>query len=166
MVPLLSASTSLIISCNSDSEGFWPSERMTVPSSLVVIWPNNDINLSHSVLKYSRVPMAQDLLSKIERSSYRERLHAPSPSLSCSQAGKRPRSVYCFSDRGLSIHASEGTHKQGEGLLVLGDLLFGQRIGLYAGAKVLSVKNPKRQDRCPAKRGHSIPTTHAKKKRG
>lgn len=39
MVPLLSASTSLIISCNSDSEGFWPSERITVPSSLVVIWP-------------------------------------------------------------------------------------------------------------------------------
>lgn len=39
MVPLLSASTSLIMSCNSDSEGFWPSERITVPSSLVVIWP-------------------------------------------------------------------------------------------------------------------------------
>lgn len=39
MVPLLSASTSLIMSCNSDSEGFWPSERMTVPNSLVVIWP-------------------------------------------------------------------------------------------------------------------------------
>ena len=39
MVPLLSASTSLIMSCSSDSEGFWPSERMTVPSSLVVIWP-------------------------------------------------------------------------------------------------------------------------------
>ena len=39
MVPLLSASTSLIISCSSDSEGFCPSERMTVPSSLVVICP-------------------------------------------------------------------------------------------------------------------------------
>lgn len=39
MVPLLSASTSLIISCSSDSDGFWPSERMTVPSSLVVICP-------------------------------------------------------------------------------------------------------------------------------
>jgi hypothetical protein len=39
MVPLLSASTSLIMSWSSDSEGFWPSERMTVPSSLVVICP-------------------------------------------------------------------------------------------------------------------------------
>jgi hypothetical protein len=37
MVPLLSASTSLIMSWSSDSLGFWPSERMTVPSSLVVI---------------------------------------------------------------------------------------------------------------------------------
>ena len=27
------------MSCSSDSEGFWPRERMTVPSSLVVIWP-------------------------------------------------------------------------------------------------------------------------------
>jgi hypothetical protein len=41
MVPLLSASTSLIMSCSSDSDGFWPSDRMTVPSSLVVICPNN-----------------------------------------------------------------------------------------------------------------------------
>jgi hypothetical protein len=39
MVPLLSASTSLIMSCSSDSEGFWPRDRMTVPSSLVVICP-------------------------------------------------------------------------------------------------------------------------------
>jgi hypothetical protein len=39
IVPLLSASTSLIMSCSSDSEGFWPRERITVPSSLVVIWP-------------------------------------------------------------------------------------------------------------------------------
>lgn len=34
------------------------------------------------------------------------------------------------------MHASESTHKQGEGLLVLGNLVFGQRIGLYANAKV------------------------------
>jgi hypothetical protein len=27
----------VIMSCSSDSLGFWPSERMTVPSSLVVI---------------------------------------------------------------------------------------------------------------------------------
>lgn len=39
MEPLLSASTSLIMSCSSDSEGFWPRERITVPNSLVVIWP-------------------------------------------------------------------------------------------------------------------------------
>lgn len=37
MVPLLSASTSLIMSWSSDSEGFWPRDLMTVPSSLVVI---------------------------------------------------------------------------------------------------------------------------------
>lgn len=46
IVPLLSASTSLIISCNSDSEGFWPRERMTVPSSLVVICPCEPVSLS------------------------------------------------------------------------------------------------------------------------
>jgi hypothetical protein len=39
MVPLLSASTSLIISWSSDSEGFWPKLRMTVPNSFVVICP-------------------------------------------------------------------------------------------------------------------------------
>ena len=39
IVPLLSASTSLIMSCNSDSLGFWPKERITVPSSFVVICP-------------------------------------------------------------------------------------------------------------------------------
>ena len=43
IVPLLSASTSLIMSCNSDSLGFWPSERITVPSSFVVIWPREVI---------------------------------------------------------------------------------------------------------------------------
>lgn len=37
IVPLLSASTSLIISCSSDSEGFCPNDRITVPSSFVVI---------------------------------------------------------------------------------------------------------------------------------
>jgi len=39
IVPLLSESTSLIMSCSSDSLGFWPRDRMTVPSSLVVISP-------------------------------------------------------------------------------------------------------------------------------
>ena len=39
MVPLLLASTPLIMSYTSLSDGFWPSERITVPSSLVVIWP-------------------------------------------------------------------------------------------------------------------------------
>lgn len=43
MVPLLSASTSLIISWSSDSDGFWPKERMTVPSSLVVICPSHNL---------------------------------------------------------------------------------------------------------------------------
>ncbi len=46
MVPLLSASTSLIMSCNSDSEGFWPKDLMTVPNSLVVICPTIK-NVSH-----------------------------------------------------------------------------------------------------------------------
>lgn len=39
MVPLPSASTSLIISCSSASVGFCPRERITVPSSFVVIVP-------------------------------------------------------------------------------------------------------------------------------
>lgn len=51
IVPLLSASTSLIISWSSDSEGFWPSERMTVPSSFVVICPTTTASAAqHSEL--------------------------------------------------------------------------------------------------------------------
>lgn len=51
------------------------------------------------------------------------------------------------------MHASRSTHKQGEGLLVLGNLLFGQRIGLYAGAKVLSVKQSQMPESLPRKAG-------------
>mmetsp|Transcript_55552 Transcript_55552/g.162356 ORF Transcript_55552/g.162356 Transcript_55552/m.162356 type:complete len:290 (-) Transcript_55552:1444-2313(-) len=40
MVPFPSASTSLIISCNSADVGFWPKERMTVPSCLVGMVPS------------------------------------------------------------------------------------------------------------------------------
>ena len=40
IVPLLSASTSFIMSWSSDSLGFWPRDRITVPSSFVVICPN------------------------------------------------------------------------------------------------------------------------------
>jgi hypothetical protein len=43
IVPLLSASTSLIISCSSDSDGFWPRDRITVPSSFVVICPKGQV---------------------------------------------------------------------------------------------------------------------------
>lgn len=39
MAPLWSTSTSLIMSCSSESEGFWPSERMMSPSSLAVMVP-------------------------------------------------------------------------------------------------------------------------------
>lgn len=39
MVPLPSASTSVIMSCSSASVGFCPSDRITVPSSLVVMVP-------------------------------------------------------------------------------------------------------------------------------
>merc|ERR1719231_1780944 len=44
MVPLPSASTSLIISWSSASVGFWPKERMTVPSSLVVMVPSPSLS--------------------------------------------------------------------------------------------------------------------------
>ena len=40
IVPFPSASTSLIMSCSSASVGFCPSERITVPSSCVVIVPS------------------------------------------------------------------------------------------------------------------------------
>jgi hypothetical protein len=39
MVPLPSVSTSFIMSCISASVGFWPRERITVASSLVVMLP-------------------------------------------------------------------------------------------------------------------------------
>lgn len=51
------------------------------------------------------------------------------------------------------MDASRSTHKQGEGLLVLGDLLFGQRIGLHAGTKVLSVKQSQMPESLPRKAG-------------
>ena len=34
------------MSWSSDSDGFWPRERMTVPNSLVVIWPAYQVNPS------------------------------------------------------------------------------------------------------------------------
>ena len=39
IAPLWSTSTSLIMSCSSESDGFWPSERMMSPSSLAVMLP-------------------------------------------------------------------------------------------------------------------------------
>lgn len=62
MVPLLSASTSLIMSCSSDSEGFWPRERMTVPSSLVVICPA------------STRPHQQEVFSNVRNTSVNEKI--------------------------------------------------------------------------------------------
>merc|ERR1712113_198480 len=44
IVPLPSASTSLIISWSSASVGFWPRDRITVPSSLVVIVPSPSLS--------------------------------------------------------------------------------------------------------------------------
>lgn len=41
---LPSASTSLIISCNSASVGFCPNDRMTVPNSFVVIVPSPSLS--------------------------------------------------------------------------------------------------------------------------
>uniref|UniRef100_A0A915CJL1 Uncharacterized protein n=1 Tax=Parascaris univalens TaxID=6257 RepID=A0A915CJL1_PARUN len=41
---LPSASTSLIMSCNSASVGFCPSERITVPNSFVVIVPSPSLS--------------------------------------------------------------------------------------------------------------------------
>lgn len=43
-----SASTSLIMSCSSASVGFWPRERMTVPSSLVVMVPSPSLSKSEN----------------------------------------------------------------------------------------------------------------------
>ena len=44
MVPLPSASTSLTMSWSSASVGFWPRERITVPSSLVVMVPSPSLS--------------------------------------------------------------------------------------------------------------------------
>lgn len=50
MVPLPSASTSLIMSCSSASVGFCPKLRMTVPSSFVVMVPKSS---KHRSLRFS-----------------------------------------------------------------------------------------------------------------
>lgn len=97
--------------------------------------------------------MAPELLLEIEHSRYRKKTARTIAILVLFKSGKPHRLVYCFSDRRLSMHASRSTHKQGECLLVLGDLLFGQRIGLYAGAKLLSVKQSQMPGSLPRKAG-------------
>ena len=42
--PRYQTQTSLIISCNSASVGFWPKERITVPSSFVVMVPSPSLS--------------------------------------------------------------------------------------------------------------------------
>ena len=44
LIAIPSASTSLIMSCSSASVGFWPSDLMTVPSSLVVMVPSPSLS--------------------------------------------------------------------------------------------------------------------------
>ena len=144
MVPLLSASTSLIMSCSSDSEGFWPSERMTVPSSLVVIWPdcNPRVSYTHSTTVLREAPSihhsGQDSLQPCTKNRWgegrEEESHHRHP---CPTRGKKTAPLVYHVCCWISSFTWEipmlviwGTHKQGEGLLVLGNLLFGQRIGL------------------------------------
>ena len=111
--------------------------------------------------------MAPELLLEIEHSRYRKKTARTIAILVLFKSGKPHRLVYCFSDRRLSMHASRSTHKQGECLLVLGDLLFGQRIGLYAGAKLLSVKAvPNARIAAPQSGVIRVQQTRAEQERG
>ena len=56
MVPLTSASTSLIMSCDSAPVGLCPRDRMTVPSSLVVTVPSPRLSLPTPQTKLSQSP--------------------------------------------------------------------------------------------------------------
>ncbi|KAG5460825.1 MAG: hypothetical protein BJ554DRAFT_7079 [Olpidium bornovanus] len=58
MVPLPSVSTSLIISCSSASVGFWPRDRMTVPSSFVVMVPSPSLSNSENASLTSAISSA------------------------------------------------------------------------------------------------------------
>lgn len=49
MVPLLLASTSLIMSCSSDSAAFCPKDFIAVPSSFIVISPIDICHISSAV---------------------------------------------------------------------------------------------------------------------
>lgn len=146
MDPLLSASTSLIMSCSSDSEGFCPKERMTVPSSLVVIWPaKSRLLVSCPFLRHknsqsvkfrsvSQVQVLQQWFAQIGgdgeegKEEYRVTSHyVPSPSLSCSHQISTQIAYRFVAKDDLE------TYKEREGLLELRDLLFGKRISLSRG---------------------------------
>lgn len=111
--------------------------------------------------------MAPERLLEIGRFKLSEKIARTIAILVLFTSGKPHWLVYYFSDRRLSMHASRSTHKQGKGLLVLGDLLFGQRIGLYAGAKVLSVKQSRMPESLPRKAGlFESNKTRAEQERG
>lgn len=154
MVPLLSASTSLIISCSSDSDGFWPRERMTVPSSLVVIWPvrgylsicfNFHTNLSRQPESLAWVNAGGKIALTI--------------AILVLYAQEMPNQYLFGKFRAQST--CRVTHKQGECLLVLGDLLFSQRVGLN-GCDGILVQETEMGQCCPPRRaGASQPNEFA-----
>lgn len=73
MVPLPSASTSLIMSWSSASVGFWPKDRMTVPSSLVVMLPVH----SHTNHKFTCQKKTPNKKTKIWITERKEKKRKP-----------------------------------------------------------------------------------------
>lgn len=147
MVPLLSASTSLIMSCNSDSEGFWPRDRITVPSSLVVIcpgccsayWPTARDRRSLCLPKpqSQRQERLEQGLNIAENSEANSKVwrretnhHRPCPVVHLAVSANTLCSRYTASWRKPQQEKARSTYKKGEGLLELRDLLFGERIRL------------------------------------
>ncbi|CAN7993363.1 unnamed protein product [Ixodes pacificus] len=84
-----SASTSLIMSCSSASVGFWPSERMTVPSSLVVMVPSPSLSNSENASLNSARTAAETFASNTR--------HAQSVQ-SLDTSGIRPKHPFPYND--------------------------------------------------------------------
>lgn len=131
MVSLLSASTSLIMSWSSDSEGFWPRERMTVPSSLVVIWPRMETfrlgcRIHYELNAGNRGPAGARRCAGEGARRDRSEMLARRPGGATYHRRPCP-------ERQLEKKADLAkcrAYKEGEGLLELGNLLFSKRIGL------------------------------------
>ncbi len=130
----MSASTSLIMSCSSDSLGFWPSDRMTVPSSFVVISPDGSrVRQHHPTDSHSSVSNCRRPRCASPRRLWSRYIHSIRGSRGVTDhlhpcpVRARHRSAHAITG---DYTDSEQAYKQREGLPEVGDLLLCEGVRL------------------------------------